>query len=128
MDKLIAALLAAVGLINLLPMVGVLSGARIAAGYGIDLPGPDLEILLRHRALLFGVLGGFIVYAAFLPALQWPAMVLAGLSMAGFLLLAWSVGGYNAALAKVALVDAIGLVLLAAAVLLKLQAGAQATA
>ncbi len=122
------ALLVTVGLINLVPLVGVLSAGRIAAGYGIELPGPDLEILLRHRALLFGVLGGFIVYAAFQPALQWPAMVLAALSMAGFLLLAWTVGGYNAALAKVALVDVIGLVLLAVAVLLKLQAGTQAFA
>ncbi len=120
MDKAIAGLLLGVGLINFLPVVGVLSVERIASAYAVEVVGPDLEILLRHRALLFGVLGGFVLYAAFTPALQWPAMVLAAVSMVGFLVLAWGVGGYNAALGKVAIVDVAGIALLLAAVALKL--------
>ncbi len=122
MDRAIVALLILVGLINTLPVIGVISAARIASGYAVEVSGPDLEILLRHRALLFGVVGGFILYAAWFPLLHWPAIALAAVSMTGFLLLAWSVGGYNAALGKVALADVVGLVLLAVATLLKLLA------
>lgn len=122
MDKLITTLMVAVGLINFLPVAGVLSAERIASAYDVAVMGPDLEILLRHRALLFGVLGGFILYAAFTPALQWPALILAAISMVGFLALAWSVGEYNAALRKVAIADGVGIVLLLAAVVAKLTA------
>ena len=53
-----SALLAAAGLINLAPAIGVLSAARIERLYGLSVSGqPDLEILLRHRAALFGLLG-----------------------------------------------------------------------
>lgn len=119
MDKIITALMIGVGLINFLPVLGVISADRIASAYAVEVVGPDLEILLRHRALLFGVLGGFILYAAFVPTLQWPALVLAAISMIGYLVLAWSVGGYNASLQKVAVVDLVGIALWAAAVALK---------
>ena len=122
MDKLLVALLVGVGLINFLPVLGVISADRIASAYAVDVVGPDLEILLRHRALLFGALGGLILYAAFVPMLQWPAMALAAISMIGFLVLAWSVGGYNASLGKVVMVDLVGVALLLAAMALKLVA------
>jgi hypothetical protein len=112
-------LLFLVGAINFLPVLGVLSGARIAQTYSVAVAGNDLEILLRHRALLFGVIGGFVFYSLFVPVMQWPAMVMAGISMVGFLVLMWQVGGYNESLTKVMWVDVVGIVLLFAAVLLK---------
>ncbi len=120
MEKTITVLLILVGLINFLPVAGVLSADRIASAYMVEVAGPDLEILLRHRALLFGALGGFILYAAFTPMLQWPAMILAAVSMIGFLVLVWSVGNSNTSLIVVAMVDLVGIVLLLAAVTLKL--------
>jgi hypothetical protein len=67
---------------------------------------------LRHRAVLFGLLGGFLVLAAFRPALQ-PLALLAGwISVLSFLALAGSVGGYNAQLTRVFNADLIALVAL----------------
>lgn len=119
MNKAITLLLIVVGLINFLPIVGALSADRIAQAYAIEVSGRDLELLLRHRALLFGILGGFILYAAFRPDLQPAAMVMAGVSMAGFLLLAWPAADLNPALRRVLAVDLVGLLLLSAAAALQ---------
>lgn len=111
--------LLAVALINLLPVLGLLSAERLAQGYGITIADNDLHILLRHRALMFGILGGFMIYALFVPAAQGAAMVMAGISMVGFLVLALTLGPYNHALKTVVLVDIAGIVALAIAILLR---------
>lgn len=123
MNKIIMLLLVIVAMINFLPVVGVLSAKSVSQAYSIAPPGNDLEILLRHRALLFGVLGGFIFYSVFAPQYQGAAMVMAAISMIGYLLLMWSVGGYNASLYKVAVVDSVGILCLALAVFLKYVVG-----
>jgi hypothetical protein len=119
MAKATAVLLFIVGVINFLPVLGVLSAARLSQAYAIELDGNDLVILMRHRALLFGIVGGFILYSVFVPGYQTAAMVMAALSMLGYIFLLWQQGGYNAALHKVLLVDIVGIVCLAAAVVLK---------
>lgn len=101
----VAALLIVVGVIHLVPLSGVLSGERISALYGLAVQDPNLEILLRHRAVLFGVLGGFLVYAALRPTLQPIALLVGFVSVLSFLGLAWSVGGYNGALRSVVMAD-----------------------
>ena len=99
------------------PVVGVLSAARLEQAYGISLASSDLEVLMRHRALLFGVLGGFVVYAPLFPVYQVAAMVMAGISMVGFVVLALRVGGVNRALSRVLVAAGAGIaVLLVAAV------------
>ncbi|WP_421789313.1 phosphopantetheine adenylyltransferase [Hyphobacterium sp.] len=115
MEIAIAALIALAGLINFLPVFGALSRKRIERVYQIQVEGPDLSILMRHRAVLFGLVGGFMIYAAFDRNLWLIACVLGVLSMASFILLAWSTGGYNAALRKVVIADIIGIVLVIAA-------------
>ena len=119
MSTVIAGLLIVVGLINFLPILGVLSADRLSQAYNTPITSPDLEILMRHRALLFGIVGGFVLYAVFVPAYQGAAMLMAGVSMFGFLLLVWQVGGYNTALRKVMLVDVVGILCLAATTVLK---------
>jgi hypothetical protein len=109
MRHLISAMLVIVGVIHLLPLSGVLGGPRLATLYGIAVDGPDLAILLRHRAVLFGLLGAFLVVAAFRPAWQPAALVAGFVSVVSFLWLAWSVGGYNAQLARVFTADLIAL-------------------
>ena len=81
-------------------------------------PPPSTHLLLRHRALLFGIVGFFILYAAFRPALQPLAMLAAGVSMGGFLILALGSKPANAALATIILLDRIGLIVLALAAIL----------
>lgn len=109
MRYLVAAMLVVVGIIHLLPLSGVLGAERLAALYGLPFDDPNLAILMRHRAVLFGLLGLFLVYAAFQPALQALAFVTAFASVASFLWLAWSVGGYNAPLQRVVVADWVAL-------------------
>ena len=117
--KTITLCLVIVGLINLAPVLGVISTQRLEAGYSITLAGNDLAILMRHRALLFGVLGAFILYSAFNPLHQLPAMIMGGVSMVGFAWLVIATGGYNEAVGKVLLIDVVGILFLCVAAVLK---------
>ena len=111
-------LLAVAGLINFLPVIGLISAGRIAGAYDVDWEGRDLELLLRHRALLFGLVGGFLLASVFVPAWQWQAISMAGLSMLGFLYLAWALAPVNAALQRIVVADLVGLACLVAGAVL----------
>lgn len=70
MRHLVSAMLVIVGVIHLLPLSGVLGVGRLAALYGVSISDPNLSVLMRHRAVLFGLLGAFLVFAAFKPTFQ----------------------------------------------------------
>ena len=118
MGKALTGCLIVVGLINIVPALGVVSADRLESAYAVTIAGQDLEILMRHRALLFGILGGFVLYSAFKPAYRSVAMVMAGVSMIGFALLVLSTGDYNPSIARVLYVDILGIVFLFVAVLI----------
>jgi len=105
------------GLINLLPLAGVLGATRLQGLYGMAFDDPSLRILMRHRAVLFGLLGGATLAAAFIPAWRVPMALAALVSMLSFIALAVLEGGGNTAIRRVVLADVIGSVLLAAALL-----------
>lgn len=109
MRHLISAMLVVVGIIHLLPVAGVLGSERLATLYGISFSDPNLAILMRHRAVLFGLLGLFFVIAAFRPALRPVAFGVGFVSVLSFLWLARSVGNYNPQVAKVFAADVIAL-------------------
>jgi hypothetical protein len=119
MEKTITALLIVVGLINFVPIIGVISSQKLESAYSISVVGNDLAILMRHRALLFGILGGFILYSAFSPSYQLAAMIMAGVSMVGFAALVLGTGGYNEAIGKVLFIDVLGILFLIAAAVVK---------
>lgn len=122
LPKIISGLLVIAGIIHLLPLSGVLGAERLAVLYGLSFQEPNLLLLMRSRALLFGLLGAFLLYAAWRPALQ-PVALFGGLvSVLGFLLLAWSGPGYNEALRRVVIADWVALACLALAALLYLMA------
>ncbi len=102
-------MLAVVAVIHLLPAVGVLGAARLETLYGITVQEPNLAILMRHRAVLFALLGVFLLVAAGRPAWQPAALVAGFVSVLSFLALAWSVGGTNAQLARVVTADLVAL-------------------
>ena len=118
MRKIIAALLLIVGVIHLLPLAGVVGADRLAALYGIRIDEPDLVILMRHRAVLFGLLGAFLCYAAFHPLLQPLALIGGFASVLSFLWFAWSTGGYNPMVGRVVMADVIALACLIVAAVL----------
>ena len=117
-QNLITALMLVVAFIHLVPLVGFFGAGRLSSLYGIESDSPDLEILMRHRAVLFGILGTFFAYAAFNPPLQPIAFAGAALSLAGFFYLAFSVGGYGAPIRKVVVADLIAALCLTAAIAL----------
>ena len=120
MQRVSIALVLLVALVNLAPVLGVLSAERLQALYGIPIAGPDLEILMRHRALLFAVVGALLVAAAFHPPLRGVAVAAGLFSMLSFAALAWGVGGANEALRRVAWIDVVASLLLVAAFALDL--------
>ncbi|MGB5292862.1 MAG: hypothetical protein WBN41_15580 [Lysobacterales bacterium] len=123
MSKLVSSLLIVVGVINFLPVFAVLSATNLEQAYSVEFANNDLIILMRHRALLFGIIGGFILFSVFAPSFQTPAMIMAALSMIGFLYLVWTVGGHNDAISRIAVIDVAGIACLALAAVLKLLAG-----
>ena len=108
----VSAMLVVVAVIHLLPLSGVLGAGRLAALYGLPFDKPNLAILMRHRAVLFGLLGGFLLLAAFRPAFQPVALIAGFVSVASFLILAWSEGVYNAQLGRVVVADLVALLCL----------------
>ncbi|RIA21360.1 hypothetical protein DFO61_3783 [Ectopseudomonas oleovorans] len=121
MSKLIAFLLLVAGIIHLLPVAGVLGGERLNALYGIALDEPNLQILMRHRAVLFGLLGALLVAAAFIPTLRSLALLGGLVSVLAFLLLSWGAPVYNEALRRVVIADWIALACLLPALVLHLR-------
>jgi hypothetical protein len=109
MHRLLTACLVVVGVIHLLPLAGVLGASRLSALYGIPVAEPNLELLLRHRAVLFGALGAFLVHAALRPHLQAAALTVGAASVVSFLLLAYGSGGYNAQIGRVVAADWVAL-------------------
>jgi len=101
-------------------MTGVLGIAQLSTLYGVSLDGPDVEILMRHRAALFGILGGLLVGGAVRKSLRSAALVAGVASLGSFLLLAVSTGGYNAELGRVVAVDVGALLLLVGVAILHL--------
>ena len=88
MSRLISTMLIVVAVIHPLPVSGVLGAERLTALYGVSFAEPNIEILMRHRAMLFGLLGVFIFYSAFKPKYQPVALVAAVVSVVSFLYIA----------------------------------------
>jgi hypothetical protein len=121
MRFVVTAVLIIVAAIHALPVAGVLGATRLAQLYGITADDPNLELLLRHRAVLFGLLAALMAYAAFRPELHRIALLAGLCSTASFLALASPVGALNADLITVVRADgfALALPVIASAVHLK---------
>ena len=87
--RLVAGCLLLLALIHLLPVAGVSGGAALREGYGLGPLDPAELLLLRHRALLFGLLGAALLYALWRPSVRTPVLLASLLADLGFLLLAW---------------------------------------
>lgn len=117
MRYLVSAMLVIVGIIHLLPLSGILGSEKLSALYGISIQDTNLVILMRHRAVLFGLLGAFLIFTAWQPAFQTIAFIAGLISVVSFLLLAWLGGGYNTEISRVVIADIIALVCLIVAVI-----------
>ena len=114
-----AVLLLIPGIIHLLPLSGVLGSQRLMALYGIEITDPNLLIMMQHRAVLFGILGLFLIISAFRSKLQQPAIIAGLISTLSFIAIALWVGEYNALIQRVLIADVIAIAcLLGAAAML----------
>jgi len=116
--RFVTACFALAALVNLAPTPGALSAARMEAAYGVTIAGSDLEILMRHRALLFGVVGGLLLAACFRTGLRPLAAAVGLFSMLSFGIVVLAVGDANPALQRLAGSDLVASAVLVAGVLL----------
>ena len=93
------------GLINFVPVTGVFSVERLQALYGVAIDDPNLAIMMRHRALLLGMVGALLMASAFHAPFRGVALAMGLLSMLSFVVLAWLVGAANPELERVVLFD-----------------------
>ena len=105
MGYLISFLFLVTGVINFAPMFGSISGEQLNKLYQIGAVGPDLELLLRHRAFLFGIVGSIIIVAAFVPALRLVATICGLVSMVSFIALVLLTKNSNPNLVQIAWID-----------------------
>jgi hypothetical protein len=113
--KLIIACLLLAGFIKFYPLIGVLSAEQLTRLYQVEFTNPDVLVLMRHRALLFGLLGGFILLSAFKPALR-PGAIAAGLvSAVGFIALTLLGTEYSPVIRTVMIADIVVVIALVTA-------------
>lgn len=108
MNKFITGALLVAAAINLFPVVGVISVEQLENLYGVPLDDGDLIILMRHRAVLFGLLGTFIIYSVFHSSVQTIACIAGLVSMNSFIVLAYASGQFGEALNKAIVADIVG--------------------
>lgn len=115
LNRITMACLTLAGIIHLLPLPGVLGSRQLERLYGVAAGDPSLAILLQHRAVLFGLLGVLLILAAFRAELRTAALIAGLASTVSFLVIAWSVGGYNPQVARVVTADVAAVALLVVA-------------
>ncbi len=118
MKTLSTILICFAGLINFAPLIGALSRNRIERLYEITVEDDNYEVLLRHRAVLFGIVGTLMIVSAFDASLR-PAGYAAGFAaMLGYLVLTALVPNHNTNIRRVAIVDIIATAALLTAALI----------
>jgi hypothetical protein len=103
----------ALGLIHLFPAASAFSPSLMQRIYGVA-PSGDLAVILAHRGVLFCALLASCVFGAFDPAARRPLGIVVAISVIGFLVLYARAGMPAGPLRTIAIVDALGLVPLAA--------------
>jgi hypothetical protein len=118
MERLPVVFLLVAGAVHLLPLPGAFGAEMLDRLYAVGQVGADLEILMRHRAVMFGLLAMLLLGAAVRPAWRGLAYA-AGIASAGsFVVIAWLVGGYGAAVGRVVVADVVVVLCLACAIAL----------
>ena len=119
--RLVAAALLATGLIHLIPSIGLLGATVLERLYGVEVTDPVTVLLLRHRAVLFGLLGLGLVVAAFRQHWQRVGLVAGLASTVSFIALALAAPSQTPQITRVVLFDAVAVVLLLAALVLRVR-------
>ena len=85
MKIVISSILFILAVIHLLPVAGVLGSDSLTRLYGISVSDSNTEILLRHRAVLFAIIGLFLLLSVFSKNIK-PGLVIAYAGLEGLAL------------------------------------------
>jgi hypothetical protein len=107
MEPAISLTLVISGLINFLPIVGIFGSEKLDSLYGITIKDADLLILMRHRAILFGLIGTFMLASTWVKDWQIPAMSIGLVSMLSFVGISQSTGTSNVSIKRIEVIDTI---------------------
>lgn len=111
-------ILVAVGLVHVTPGAVALSVTRTRSAYGVAVDGPDLALLLRHRAVLLALVGVGLIAGAFIPDIRAATLCAAVTSMVTFVAIAVTSGPLNRQNRKVMWIDVAALAATAVAIAL----------
>lgn len=117
--KVVSGLLLLVGVLNLTPAIVFFDLSRTESLYGIHIANDDAGIIVRHRAVLLGLLGAAMIFAAFKREFVVPAITAAFLGKLAFLYLIWTTVN-TIELDRVAIFDIAAIVVLLIALVLHL--------
>lgn len=86
-SRITTVLILLASLINIAPIPGVAGQRMLETLYGVSISSPELVLLMQHRAILFGIVGGLLLVSAFRHTLRPVAGAVGMASMTSFLLL-----------------------------------------
>ena len=112
MQILISISMIGAAIIHLMPLIGLLGADQLNKLYGLDFSDPSLLTLMQHRAVLFGILGGFLIVAIFKMEYRHVAITLTLISAIAFALIAALNGGANDQIKSVVIADIVAIVFL----------------
>lgn len=107
MHRVVAVILIAVGLLHLYPALGVFGPERLGEIYDIVSDDADTLLLLRHRAVLFAMLGVALIAGGIRVRWRWPALLAGLVSTLSFVLLAFPLDDNSAAVTRVFWTDVV---------------------
>lgn len=108
-----------VGVIHIIPGIGVLGNEKLNELYGVHIADPNLAILMKHRAVLFAIIGLLIIAGSFKTSLYWISWTVGITSVIAFLFLAHEQQNYNHFIAKIYLIDWVCVFLLIISIIAK---------
>ncbi|MBO6634545.1 hypothetical protein [Parvibaculum sp.] len=109
---IIGLIFVSVGLLNAYPAIGMLGARQLLGLYGIPMTDGNLLTLMQHRAVMLGLIGVFLIVAAFRRELQPAGFILGFASMLSFVVLARLQDDPSRYISKVAMADIAGSALL----------------
>ena len=105
MENLYRLILLITGLVHILPFSFLFFTEQLQKSYGVDISDANLQLLLRHRAIFFGLIGVGLILSAVKKSFYGWAAAIGLISMVSFVWLFYQIGGINQQLRSVMLID-----------------------
>lgn len=105
MEILYRLILLITGLVHLLPFSFLFFTEQLQKNYGVDMSDANLQLLLRHRAIFFGMIGIGLIFSAIKKSFYGLASTIGLISMVSFIVLFYEIGGINHQLRSVMIID-----------------------